>query len=162
LSLPSSPVQTTSPDVNASPEGAPFRSIERSRVNPPGAQEKDRFPRFEREGDRLVKIGWSKKNKSTYEHRASQDAVFAVGRHLLSATPAGSTFTMEEISPVPDLSDAEIPSYQVYLTLAWLRHTGTIEKKGCDRYLVRHLASADRELEQLWGRLPQYADERNK
>src|SRR5262245_31311871 len=28
------------------------------------------FPRFEREGDRLVKIAWSKKDRAEYEHKA--------------------------------------------------------------------------------------------
>src|SRR6266567_3543667 len=35
------------------------------------------YPRFERDGDRLVKIGWSKRRKGLYEHRASRQAVVA-------------------------------------------------------------------------------------
>ena len=36
------------------------------------------YPRFERERDRLVKVGWSKRDRRSYEHRAPREVVEVV------------------------------------------------------------------------------------
>ena len=52
--------------------------------------------------------------------------------------------------PVPDSAGGEIPSYQVYLTLAWLRHVGAVEKKGRSGYVLR----SGLDLDAIWDRIP--------
>ncbi len=117
--------------------------------------DKSTYPRFEREGDKLVKIGWSKSNKSPYEHRASKDAVLTFVRHLQNVVTEGRLFVIEDLLPVLDPSaGAELPAYQVYLTLAWLRSVGAIEKKGRDGYVMRRGALANGSLERMWSGLP--------
>jgi hypothetical protein len=96
----------------------------------------NQYPRFERDGDRLIKIGWSKKAREQYEHRAPRDAVVAFVQSL-SNVKLGATFAIESLLPIADVSGEELPSYQVYLVLAWLRSVGLIEKKGRDGYVMR-------------------------
>ncbi len=115
---------------------------------------KKQFPRFEREGDRLIKIGWSKKGKTEYEHRAPREAVVAFVRHLTSRVKLGQVFAVEDLLPSPDAGGGELPAYQVYLTLAWLRRSGAIEKKGRNGYVLRSDLLMDGDLNELWDALP--------
>lgn len=118
-------------------------------------KKKVEYPRFERDGDRLVKIGWSKKNKEAYEHRAPREVIIAFARHLANRVEPGHVFAMEELFPIPDVvTGDEIPTYQAYLTLAWLREAKAIEKKGRDGYVLRNGSLADGGLDELWDNLP--------
>lgn len=113
------------------------------------------YPRFERDGDRLVKIGWSKKNREVYEHRAPRTAVIAFVRHLTSRVKPGRVFALDSLLPIPDIvSGDEVPAYQVYLTLAWLREAKAVVKKGRDGYALRMESLANDGLDQLWDALP--------
>jgi len=113
------------------------------------------YPRFERDGDKLVKIAWSKKNKAAYEHRAPREAVIAFARHLTGHVREGKVFVVEGLIPVPDVANGgEIPAYQVYLTLGWFRSIGVIEKKGRDGYVLRRGSLSDGALDKLWASLP--------
>lgn len=115
---------------------------------------KSGYPRFIRDDDRLVKIGWSKKKKAAYEHRAPRDAVLSFIRHLRGAVAEGKVFVVEDLMPVPDIANGgEIPAYQVYLTLAWLRFAGVVEKKGRDGYTLRRDALSNGHFEELWASL---------
>jgi hypothetical protein len=118
---------------------------------------KNDYPRFERDGDKLVKIGWSKKKREIYEHRAPRQAVIAFARHVSNRAGVGQVFTMESLLPVPDVSSGgEVPDYQVYLTLAWLRDAGAVEKKGRNSYVLKNDSLPHGGLEKLWADLPQH------
>lgn len=112
------------------------------------------YPRFERDGDRLVKIGWSKKSKAEYEHRAPRQAVLAFVRHLAATVPVGTIFTVEDLLPTRDSTGSEVPGYQIYLTMAWLRHATVVERKGRDGYVLRDDSLMDGTLDHLWDQLP--------
>lgn len=114
---------------------------------------KSKYPRFERDGDRLVKVGWSKKAKAEYEHRAPREAVVAFVNHLTSRVEPGEVFAVDDLLPVPDGS-GELPSYQVYLTLAWLRAAEAIDKKGRDGYVLTAAPLDGSALNVLWRQLP--------
>ena len=114
----------------------------------------DQYPRFERDGDKLVKVGWSKKNEEVYEHRAPKDAIMRFREHLAEKFDAGAMFTMEELLPVPSTNGGEVPSYQAYLALAWLRDRGAVRKKGRDGYTYSERAIDEAGLEELWATLP--------
>lgn len=112
------------------------------------------YPRFERDRDRLIKVGWSKKNKESYEHRAPREAVVAFVRHLSNQIKPNEVFSMDEILPVPDNTTGEsVPDYQSYLTLAWLRDVKAIEKKGRDGYVLRINSLSNEHLDDLWNNL---------
>lgn len=120
------------------------------------AAKKTDYPRFERERDRLIKVGWSKKNKESYEHRAPREAVIAFARHLANEVKVNEVFSMDDILPVPDITTGDaVPDYQSYLTLAWLRDTKAIEKKGRDGYVLRMKSLSTDGLDSLWNNLPE-------
>jgi len=62
------------------------------------------YPQFEREGERLVKIGWSKKDRAVYEHKAPRSAVTAVCTALAATA---KSFTMDAILPIKDAAGAD-------------------------------------------------------
>lgn len=91
------------------------------------------YPKFEVDGDRLVKIGWSKREKAEYQHKASRDVALCTFLHLGKDRPT-DPFRMEEQFPIRMTDGAEVPTYQSYLVLAWLRHIGYVDKVGKDSY----------------------------
>ena len=114
----------------------------------------DAYPRFERQGDRLVKIGWSKKDRAEYEHKAPLVAVEAVIEAIDQVTGKGAYLRVEDILPVKQKDEEEVPSYQVYLVVAWLREIGAIERLGNDGYRVQgDRASLD--VQALWNQTPE-------
>jgi len=93
------------------------------------------YPRFEREGDaKLIKIGWSKKERREYEHRTPRDIVLRVAELISESVKPGRIFTIERLMPMKDAQGAEIPSYQTYLALAWFRVLGIVKAKGKEGY----------------------------
>jgi hypothetical protein len=122
----------------------------------PKATSKDKaeYPRFERDGDRLVKVGWSKKHKDEYEHRAARETVIAVVRHIASRVKSGQVFDVEGLLPILDSAGGEVPAYQVYLTLSWLRSVGAVEKKGRDGQILRDGSIGSGGLDKLWQAVP--------
>lgn len=102
----------------------------------PRATARDKYPQFKRDGDKLVKIAWSKKDRREYEHRAPREAVMSVVRRLASEALPGTAFTMDRFVPFKDSGGTEMPSYQAYLTLAWLRNLGLVEERGKEGYSI--------------------------
>lgn len=110
------------------------------------------FPRFERDGDRLVKIGWSKRQGSAYEHRAPKYAVIACVNRIASLAPPGGVFAVDAMMATPIPSQGGVlPAYQVYLVVAWLRSLGLIKKKGRDGYVVSK-GVTERAVDDAWGK----------
>ena len=134
----------------------------RSRRKPAAAKSnrgkpKRDYPKFERDGDKLVKVGWSKKNMEEYEHRVTKETATEIVRHLANHVTMNEVFAIDEVLPVQDLSGAEVPSYQVYLILAWFRQVGVVAKKGRDGYMLLDSSLADGRLEALWNGLKERA-----
>ncbi len=128
-------VATRNPAKRRNADAASTSPIRRSRSSSKRLARK--YPRFERDDDKLVKVGWSKKNRATYEHRAPIRSVYDFVRQLSNVVDTGSLFRIENLMPVieADTGD-EIPAYQVYLALAWLRDIHVVKKKGRDGYVL--------------------------
>lgn len=114
------------------------------------------YPRFYKDDDRLVKVGWSKKNRCAYEHRAGKDAVYAVLdaiRHRLSNR---RTFKVEDLSGPTSSGpkNAEVPQYVQYLVVAWLESCDILEKNGRDGYSKNASGLAGRTNADLWHDIP--------
>lgn len=116
---------------------------------------KERYPKFERDGEKLIKIGWSKKEKKIYEHRAPKEAVICFHKQMTNKKDPNTTFTMDEILPVPDTNGGEVPSYQAYLALAWLRDCGVVRRKGRDGYIYSERSIDEESIKELWTALPE-------
>lgn len=112
------------------------------------------YPYFVRDGDKLVKIAWSAKDKKEYEHRAPRAAVGSLIEVIGKRVGAGRLFLVDDILPVPaENGDGQLPTYQVYLVLAWLRECGVIEKVGRDQYKLPETVEAERTVKKYWAEL---------
>lgn len=95
------------------------------------------YPRFERFREALVKIGWSRKGRSEYIHKAPKAGVDAVARRAMDLGKGGQMFTTEDLLPVKLGSGGDdLPGYQAYICLAWLRIIGVVEQHGREGYSV--------------------------
>lgn len=80
-------------------------------------------------------MGWSKKDGAVYEHRTDKDIALAVSLYL-AETPKDRTFRMDDLLPI-EIEGNQVPLYQAYLVLAWLRELELIIKQGKDGYQWR-------------------------
>jgi len=91
----------------------------------------DAYPKFFRRGDELVKVGWSKKERKEYNHRAPRSAVDAVALALKQVGAKGKLFNGDALLPLKNLADSGVvPDYQAYVALAFLRFIGVVEQHG--------------------------------
>src|SRR5437762_7977716 len=110
------------------------------------------YPRFARQGDRLTKFAWSKKDRREYEHRASAEVLFRVAEVFAGHAAIETPFLMDELMPFKMRDGEEIPSYQAYLALAWFRSLGVVESRGKDGYAVT-VPDLQSRVEQAWNDL---------
>ena len=122
------------------------------------ASAKSGYPKFVRDDDRLVKIGWSKRNRKEYEHRVPRETVLILLRHLDSAVEETKVFDIDGLLPVTSDAGEDIPGYQVYVVMAWLRQAQVIEKKGRDGYIIRDKSVLTDKWNELWESLHARAD----
>jgi len=114
------------------------------------------YPKFCRDGDALVKIGWSKGQKSEYEHKAPLAVLTDVVAALSSAAARKNRFAMETIIPLKSCRDGgEIPSYQVYLCLAWLRSEDLVIQHGRQGYSIKPKIDLNAKAKELFTLLPE-------
>lgn len=112
------------------------------------------YPQFVREDESLVKIGWSKSKSKTYEHKAPRSVLRALVQALIRVGSGGERFTVDGLLPLKDTaSSSEIPDYQTYLTLAWLRSVDLITQHGRQGYSLLPGKDLERESERFWGQL---------
>ena len=89
------------------------------------------YPKFFRRGDELVKVGWSRKERKEYNHRAPRRAVDATAAAIRMIGAKGKLFNGDALLPLKDSVDGSaIPGYQVYVALAWLTRLGAVEQHG--------------------------------
>jgi len=113
------------------------------------------YPKFLRWKDQLVKIGWSRRAKKEYQHKAPRRVVDCLISRLVEIAENSCMFTTEDVLPLRDPSDnTEIPTYQVYVCLAWLRHEGLIEQDGRQGYRVPDSPRIRETLAGRWEELP--------
>ena len=107
------------------------------------------YPIFERDGDKLVKIGWSKKARKEYQHRAPYKVSGALLDAIRKKVSDGEFFTAPDILPVNN-----IPDHQAYLALKWLQTEGMISKHGRDRYAIEPGKLTATSIDDRWQSLP--------
>lgn len=112
---------------------------------------RDSYPQYFRDGGRLVKRAWSKKERQPYEHKAPQEVIEALLKSIRKARGDQKPFEAADIMPLNRDDGEEYPSYQSYLALGWLRHVGAIAK-GRQGYLLKKDWPAER-IAQSWDAL---------
>jgi hypothetical protein len=122
---------------------APFRS--RNKLG--------QYPRFVREGDNLVKIGWSKSQRAEYEHKSPKRLLAVLCQSLTSAN--GKRIMMDKVLPLKDpVTGSAFPDYQSYVCLAWLKSSGLVTQHGRQGYSLPKGIELEKSVEALWVDLP--------
>ena len=113
------------------------------------------YPKFRREDDWLIKIGWSKNEKSEYQHRAPKRVVDALLKSVLNAGASEKVFSVDDLLPIADPEDGTaIPGYQVYIALAWFRTEGLLQQHGREGYSLFASIDMNETVEKRWLALP--------
>ena len=95
------------------------------------------YPVFVRDGETLIKVGWSKKTKKEYEHRVPKRILDLVSAAAGKEGAKGTRFTIEQLLPLVDDADGtETPSYQTYACVAWLREQELFIQHGRQGYSI--------------------------
>jgi hypothetical protein len=113
------------------------------------------YPKFFRNGHGLVKIGWSKSEKAEYEHRAPIPVLDQVVAAIERASKR-QRFAMDDVLATIAMPDGtEIPSYQTYLCLAWLRYETLVLQHGRQGYSVKPGLELATEVRARFSKLPE-------
>jgi hypothetical protein len=150
------PVKRVMPSSQPSPVKRSTKARARKGTAKAGARKKSLtgYPKFIRDGENLVKIGWSKKEKTQYEHKSPKSVLGPLLESLLAAGGDGHRFTTDDVLPLREAGDGtEIPSYQSYLCLAWLRSEELIEQHGRQGYSLPQPDRLAASVEESWERL---------
>jgi len=115
---------------------------------------REHYPQFLRDGDRLVKVAWSKKERGPYEHRAPRAVIQALVQAIQKNSGEGKLFQAAGVMPLKNAMREKFPSYQSYLALSWLREVGVISKRGREGYMLKRRAASAEKLARLWAELP--------
>jgi hypothetical protein len=127
-----------------------------SRSGKGGTPKLGSYPKFVRDGENLIKIGWSKAEKSEYEHRSPKRVLSVLTASLDKIAGNGKRFAMESVMPLTDPEQgSEIPPYQLYLCLAWLRQIGVVVQHGRQGYSLQRDENLPSAVESRWKEIPQ-------
>ena len=121
------------------------------------------YPRFATKNGELVKIGWSRREKAEYRHRASNSSVQLVARAIVELSRDGRLFNTDDLFPVIDPEDGtDVPSYQSYLILRWFRNIGVVEQQGRSEYQVSDPEGLVGNVNEAWKILPPDQDDHDR
>lgn len=110
------------------------------------------YPKFVREGDNLIKIGWSKSQRAEYEHKSPKRLLAVLCDSLASAN--AKQIMMDKVLPLKDpVNGSPFPDYQSYLCLAWLRSAGLVIQHGRQGYSLPKGIELEKSVETLWANL---------
>jgi len=113
------------------------------------------YPRFFRQGDRLIRVAWSKREKKEYEHKAPVTVLKALTIAMADRGADGRVFSTDELLPIRDNDGAEVPAYQAYAGLALLKQVGLIEQHGRQGYSIPRLPQLSGAVEAVLRNLPE-------
>ncbi len=114
------------------------------------------YPRFYRQGDQLIRVAWSKREKKEYLHKAWYTTMKALVAAMSENGADGRVFSTGEILPVHDSTDgSKVPDYQAYVVISLLKQTGLIDLHGRQGYSIRRVAQFKEDVEAVWKKLPE-------
>ena len=146
-------VNSSSERYSAASEAETKKPRQRSRATKRRKTGKpDGYPRFEVEGNSLVKISWSKSKNSEYIHKAPKRVLEKLIEVLLELGGNGEVVPTDSMFPLQQ-DDKEYPDYQSYLCLLWLKQNKLVIHHGREGYQVTDVASLKRTCEQMWADL---------
>lgn len=110
------------------------------------------YPKFFRDGETLIKVGWSKSEGSEYEHKCPKRVLDVLVAELARLAGPGKRFVMDTVLPLRDPdTGAEFSTYQPYIALAFLRQAGLIEQHGRSGYSIPKARTLAADADGAWG-----------
>jgi len=119
-----------------------------------GADRKRDYPRFYRQGSRVVRVAWSKRERKEYEHKAPSTVLSSMMQRMIEKGGDGRIFPTEELLPLTDRDGSNYPSYQAYLAIALFKQAGLIEQHGRQGYSIRDARAFEGTVDTLFRNLP--------
>lgn len=119
----------------------------------PRKRQADDYPRFFRKGDELLRVAWSRRARSEYQHKTSEAVLKSVTDTLSRLGRKGRIFSTDEVLPLRDPQGAEVPAYQVYVCIALLKMTGLIEQHGRQGYSISTPDEFTDAVDAIWRKL---------
>lgn len=93
------------------------------------------YPRFERDGDDIVKVGWSSKHNEEYMQRAPRAVLMTVAEVLRERNDIDE-FSVAGLLRLRIPAFSRVPDYQVYLAVKFFRNAGAVLGTGKGRRKV--------------------------
>lgn len=138
---PKTPASSTSPKKQARPR--------------PQAASHGGYPRFFRQGNQMIRVAWSKREKKEYIHKTPYPILKNLADALCRVGVEGRIFTTGDFLPMRDDEKNEVPAYQTYVGIALLKQAGLIDQHGRQGYSIPRLAQLKDALEAVWRKLPE-------
>src|SRR5439155_15805972 len=113
------------------------------------------YPLFFRQGDQVVRIAWSKREKKEYRHKAAYTILKLLAKSMAEKGSDGRVFATEQFLPVHDAQNSEVPNYQAYVGISLFKQTGLIDQHGRQGYSIPRLADFKDAVEAVWKKLPE-------
>lgn len=137
------------------PTGAAIDPLKQTVFETSESRSETTYPQFYRDGQQLVKIGYSKSERRTYEHRSPRAVLDRLRVLVMELGKSGAKFTTEQLTPPLELRMKDVPSYQVYLCLAFMIRRGLVVRHGRSGYTIvgGHEQELPAGIEKAWGRL---------
>ena len=92
-------------------------------------RKKSNYPKYEFKSGSLFKLGWSKKKNHEYVHRVPIAVVNLVSHVLQGFAGTTDPVSSEQII-ASNVLNGSVPSYQIYVVLAFLKDRGIINAVG--------------------------------
>ena len=115
-----------------------------------------KYPAFFRREDELIRVGWSKKTRREYRQAMPHRAAEAVVAALVKSGSEKKAITVESLQPVKDVDGSDVPIYEIYNTVAWLRSEGLVRKRGRKGYSLQAPAKFREHASKAWSILKEY------
>ena len=112
------------------------------------------YPRFFRQGDQLIRIAWSKREKKEYRHKTPYGTLKSLVAAIAEQGADGRVFSTDQLFPIRVADGAEAPSYQVYVGISFLRRLGLIDQHGRQGYSISRADNFKDAIEVAWKSLP--------
>lgn len=117
-------------------------------------ESKDKYPQFFRRGDTLVRVAWSKRDKSEYQHKTSEAVLKKLADTLCTVGKDGRVFSTDDLLPIRDDDGSTVPTYQAYVCIALLKQTGLLDQHGRQGYSIPRRDDFKQAIESIWTTLP--------
>jgi hypothetical protein len=113
------------------------------------------YPQFYRQGEELIRLAWSRREKKEYRHKTPHWALRALIKAIAARGAEGRVFSTDEFLPIQDGAEGVVPNYQAYVGISLLKQTGLIDQHGRQGYSIPRPAQFVDGVEAVWKKLPE-------